>query len=225
MYRGRRRKAAAGPGYRPKRLRGPGKRLLEGPPSRPQWTGAGRLLRCAAVAAALCALAVTGAADLSAAYLHDRDSVDNTFVLGSVDPKVTETFDGTKKENVAIENGGNAPVYIRALILAVWQDKLTGAALSEKPEEGVDYTLAGPAEDSGWTLGGDGCYYFTRPVQPGASTDILIRTLTENAGDPDGTRQLCVDIIAQSVQAGPAQAVEDVFRGAVVGADGILTPP
>ncbi len=225
MYQGKRRKAAAGTGYQPKRLRGPGKHLLEGPSSRPQWTGAGKLLRCAAVVAALCALVFTGATDLSTAYLHDQDSMDNTFVLGSVNPEVTEEFDGTKKENVTIQNGsgGNTPVYIRALILVTWQDKQSKAALPAPPNAGTDYDMTGP--ERGWELGSDGYYYYTKPVQPGESTTELIQTLTETGTGSDATRQLSVDIIAQSVQASPAEAVAEVFRGATVQPDGTLTPP
>ncbi len=192
----------------------PGKRLA--PPPRSAHPGVAAL-------AAVCigALALTGAVELSAAYLMARGSVDNAFVPGTVAPSVVETFDPAAgvKENVSVKNNGNAPVYIRALVLVTWQNA-DGVTLSAKPVAGTDYEFAGP--EAGWTLGGDGYYYCTQPIQPGGSTPVLVKKLTDKRTNADG--HLCVDVIAQAVQASPAEAVGDVFSGASVGADGVLTP-
>ncbi len=176
----------------------------------------------ALAAVGVVALALVGAAELTSAYLLVRDSVDNAFILGTVVPSVTETFDPAAgiKENVSVQNTGNAPVYIRALVLISWQDA-AGATLSAQPAAGTDYDLVGP--ETGWTLGSDGYYYCTNPVQPGASTPVLVKKLTDKSAD--AARDLCVDVIAQAVQASPAEAVGDVFPGASVGTDGVLTPP
>ncbi len=223
MYRGKRLRAKAGFGYQPKRLRKPGKYLMKSP----RQTGGGTLLRCTAAAAALCTLTFAGAAGLSTAYLHDQDSVNNAFILGSVNPSVTETFSGTVKENVRIQNGSSdsdVPVYIRALVLISWKDADGHSIPAGEPREGSadGYAYTGP--ESGWVPGGDGYYYYTKPVPPGEATDVLIRNLEDI--HTDSTRKLCVDVIAQAVQASPAQAVEEVFRGVSIGADGTtLIPP
>ncbi len=192
----------------------PGKRLA----ATPRKFRAGAAL----VAVSMVVLALAGTAELSAAYLMVRDSVDNAFILGTVTPSVAETFDpaaGTK-ENVSVQNNGNAPVYVRALVLISWQDA-SGATLSAQPAAGTDYELVGA--EAGWTLGSDGYYYCTQPIQPGASTPILVKKLTDK--NADAGRYLCVDVIAQAVQASPAEAVGDVFHGASVGAGGVLIPP
>ncbi len=208
-----------------------GKRLMDGPchykgnrkPGKRLAASARRFHAGAAlVALGVGVLALAGTAELSAAYLMVRDSVDNAFTVGTVAPSVTETFDpvaGTK-ENVSVQNTGNAPVYIRALVLVTWQDA-AGATLSAQPVAGTDYDLVGA--QAGWTLGGDGYYYCTSPVQPGDSTPVLVKKLTDK--NADAARYLCVDVIAQAVQASPAEAVGDVFPGATVGANGVLTPP
>ncbi len=208
-----------------------GKRLMSGPchyksgrkPGRRLAANARRFRPGAALAAVgVAMLALAGTAELSAAYLMVRDSVDNTFILGTVAPSVTETFDpaaGTK-ENVSVKNNGNAPVYVRALVLISWQDA-AGATLSAQPAAGTDYDLVGA--QTGWAPGSDGYYYCTSPVQPGASTPVLVQKLTDK--NADAGRYLCVDVIAQAVQASPAEAVGDVFPGAGVGADGVLIPP
>ncbi len=211
-----------------------GKRLMTQRTGRYQYKGTGKPGKrlaatpqrfhpgAAMVAVGMVALALAGTVELSAAYLMVRDSVDNAFEIGTVAPSVTETFDPAAgvKENVSVQNTGNAPVYIRALVLVSWQDG-AGATLSAQPAEGTDYDLAGP--ETGWTLGSDGYYYCIQPIQPGGSTPILVKKLTDK--NADATRHLCVDVIAQAVQASPAEAVGDVFHGATVGANGVLTPP
>ncbi len=208
-----------------------GKRLMDG---RCHYKGTGKPGRrlaaasrkshagTALVAVGVAALALAGAAELTSAYLMVRDSVDNAFTIGTVAPSVAETFDPTAgtKENVAVKNNGNAPVYIRALVLVSWQDA-AGATLSAQPAAGTDYELVGA--ETGWTPGSDGYYYCTSPVRPGASTPVLVKKLTDK--NSDTARYLCVDVIAQAVQASPAEAVGDVFPGASVGADGVLIPP
>ena len=52
---------------------------------------------------------------------------------------------------------------------------------------------------------------------------MLVQKLTDK--NADATRYLCVDVIAQAVQASPAEAVGDVFHGASVDTNGVLTPP
>lgn len=214
-----------------------GKRLMTGQGGRYRYQGTGKPGKrlaavprrihagLAAVAVGMVALALAGAVELSAAYLMVRGSVDNTFVLGSVTPSVVEeTFDpvaGVKK-NVSVANNGNMPVYIRALILVSWQDD-SGAILSAQPAAGTDYDCVLAGAETGWSLGSDGYYYYTKPVPARASTPVLIQSLTDK--NETAGRRLRVDVIAQAVQAEPAQAVSDVFPGASVGAAGVLTPP
>lgn len=204
-------------GYSPKRLYKPGKRLLDEP--RPKGS-----LRRAALTLALCALTLFAAVDLTTAFLHDEDRIRNTFALGKVTPSVVETFERENrvKRDVSIRNDGDTPVYIRALTVITWKDAQGRTILSPSPAPGADYDLTGPAAESGWTLGGDGYYYYTKPVGPGTSTAKLIQTLKDK--NTDATRQLSVDIIAQAVQASPTQAVTEVFPGVSL-RDGTLVPP
>jgi len=200
--------------YQPKRLMKPGKCLL----AEPRHFRAGT-----AAAVGLCVLAFAGVSNLSAAFLMERDSMDNTFVIGSVDPTVVETFKPAEKvkENVRIQNGGNTSVYVRAAILMSWQDLQGHVLPTDPPVLGADYTLTEP--ENGWVLGGDGYYYYTTPVSPGGETSPLITKLTDK--HTDAAKRLVVDIVAQTVQASPAEAVTDAFPGAAIGPDGTLTPP
>ena len=217
MAKGKRLMAQRAGHYRYQGTGKPGKRLAA--PPRSAHPGVAAL-----AAVSIGALALTGAVELSAAYLMTRGSVDNAFVLGTVAPSVVETFDPATgvKENVSVKNNGNAPVYIRALVLVTWQDKQGSTMLSPLPEIGTDYEITGAEAD--WIEGSDGYFYYTQPVQPGQSTAQLVQKLTDKNSNAE--RQLSVDIIAQAVQAAPAQAVTEVFRDVTFGPDGItLVPP
>lgn len=200
---------------RPERGYAP-KRLAAGVKKSRGWSGRGW-----AASGALCALALCSAAELTAAYLHDQDTAENTFLLGEVTPVIQETFENAVKENVTLKNGGNTPVYLRAAVLVSWQDGAGHIMPADPPVLDGDYTFTGP--ETNWTLGGDGYYYYTLPVSPGGETSRLIAQMTDT--HTDTTKLLVVDIVAQSVQASPAEAVADVFPGVTIGPDGTLTPP
>lgn len=196
-------------GYAPKRLAADAK-------GRKGWGSYGL-----AASGALCLLALCSAAELTAAYLHDEGRVENTFVLGDVTPEIRETFENAVKENVTLKNGGNTPVYLRAAVVPSWQDGAGRILSGQAPVLGSDYAFTGPVEP--WTLGDDGYYYYTMPVDPGGETTALIVQMTDTHADT--TKLLVVDIVAQSVQARPTEAVTDVFPGVTIGSDGTLMPP
>lgn len=207
--------------YQPRRLAQPEKRAAGG-------RSRVMLAQGIAVCGLLCSLAVCSVVDLTAAYQFDEDNLHNRFALGDVTPQVVEDFDkaGRVKRNVAVSNGGNTPVYVRAALLITWEDGQGRTnLLLDPPALGTDYTLDLALTDSGegWRLGSDGYYYYTRPVAAGKATGLLVRELTDLHGDAD--RQLNVDVIAQAVQAEPTQAVRDAFPGVSIADDGTLTPP
>ena len=152
----------------------------------------------------------------SLAYLVDTSAeVTNTFIPGKVDPGIEEQFNGSVKENVVITNTGNVPAYIRAMIVVTWVDEENNVLL-EKPVQGTDYTMTGPA--TGW-LKEDGYYYWSEKVSEGEATGNLINKceqLTQKEG-----YSLSVEILTQSIQADPKTAVESVWP-VTVGADGVL---
>ena len=114
-----------------------------------------------------------------------------------------------------MENTGGVTAYIRAAVVVNLLDT-QGNISAKTPEPGTDYTITDPAE--GWTRGGDGYYYYTRPVAPGECTAALIGRCEALRG---GTLQ--VQVVAEGVQSVPAEAVEQAW-GAAVEETGALTP-
>lgn len=153
------------------------------------------------------------------------DTVRNLFSSSKVTGEVTEEFeenDSLVKENVAVKNTGDIPVYVRAKLVVNWVSVDGGSISAEVPVEGQDYTLV-LETTTGWDIEtSDGFYYYTKPVDPGSSTGNLVG---ENGCKPltnkDGY-QLKVDVIASVIQAEPTDAVKESW-GVDVGVDGTIS--
>ena len=86
---------------------------------------------------------------------------------------------------------------------------------------GRDYTITF-SNSANWIRGSDGYYYYTQPVSPNASTDVLINRaeqLIEYSG-----RSLHIQIASQGIQAAPTTAVTDAWD-VTVNANGTINPP
>lgn len=61
----------------------------------------------------------------SIAYIVNKYSISNEFVLGEVKINVIETFDKKEKskKDVYLKNTGNVPVYVRTAIIITWKDE------------------------------------------------------------------------------------------------------
>lgn len=136
--------------------------------------------------------------------------VKNTFIPASVTTTIVENNDGAVKQNVSIENTGNIPVYIRAKVIVSWVSEGNSQQISATvPVKGTDYTDWPKGSD--WRYSEtDGCYYYTKAVEPAASTGVLIEELKqlESANVPDGY-VLSVEILSEAIQALPDNAFNE----------------
>ena len=141
------------------------------------------------------------------AFLVDKtDEVQNTFEYAKVSCEVRETFDGSKKENVQIENTGSTDAYIRATYVINWVDS-TGNIVASVPE-GYSYSLT-VNPDGKWTAKG-GYFYYPTPVAPEKQTEGSLLTCTvTHPENPEYT--LSVEILATAVQSDPASAVQEAW--------------
>lgn len=146
-------------------------------------------------------LLVTLAIGGTIAYLTQTTSeVTNTFTsAGAPTPEITEDFDGDVKENVQVklDTNGSGSYYVRAAIVFSFQDD-DGNTVAKVPTA-ADYTIT-LGED--WQVGPGGYYYYKEPITPGTYTTNLINTCTSNSSE----YHLVVDIVAQTIQAVPAEA-------------------
>ncbi len=152
----------------------------------------------------LCATAAT-----TLAYLATQtEGITNTFIPAEVRNEISEDLDDNTKKDVTVKNTGNVDAYIRAQIIVTWVDEKRNPYGGAVPALGTDYTITWP-ESSDWTKGSDGFYYYKQPVAPDDSTTNLFDELkvVENL---EGYR-LSVEILSQSIQAEPEEAVENAW--------------
>lgn len=153
----------------------------------------------------------------SMAWLTDsQGGLTNTFTPAKIYIEVKEDFNDNVKSNVYVVNGtsekpSEADVYIRAAIVANWQDA-DGNVLAAPAVAGTDYSLDLNVnrDSAGWIQQGD--YYYCIKAN-GNCTDVLInecRQLTEKTG-----YNLVVTVLAQAIQAEPATAVTNAWGASI----------
>lgn len=139
--------------------------------------------------------------------------VENKFTYASVSCTVSESFNGTTKEKVQIQNTGTADAYIRATYVVNWLNK--DGSIAPVPQGTIPngYTLSiSENPDNAWTKGADGYFYYLTPVAPGGLTDgsLVNCTVTYPQGvEPEYI--LSVEILATAVQSTPAKAVQEAW--------------
>ena len=146
----------------------------------------------------------------------NTDPLENTFVPSKVACEVTETFDGTVKQDGAIKNTGDTEAYIRATVVVNWKNA-AGEVWAIPPASGeysVNYNLT-----DGWIPGSDGFYYYQNPVAAGATTNALILRAEQITAAPEEGYTLSVEIVASAIQSTPTRVVVENW-GVTVGADG-----
>lgn len=138
------------------------------------------------------------------------EPVQNNFTYAHVRCRIDETFDGTTKSDVKIQNTGDIPAYIRARIVVTWKDA-NGNVSSTVPVENTDYTIAFNTTD--WTQQEGDYWYCKTTVNPDDFTPELITECkkTDNANAPKDYYDLSVEILADAIQSEPASAVTEAW--------------
>ena len=167
-------------------------------------------------------LAVSG----TLAYLFTQsDAVTNTFIPVLPDITVYENIDGNVKKNVTIKNTGEVDSFIRAKVIVTWQDA-DGNIYPVLPVAGKDYSITwntseGVTADV-WKKASDGYYYYTSYVPVGGHTGVLFTDATPIVQCADNRYTLHIEVIAQSIQYIPDNAVNQTWP-LVTANNGVLT--
>ena len=164
--------------------------------------------------------------DVTETVVTPTPEPENPEPTNTPDPEATMPPNTAAKENVAVENTGNIPVYVRVMLVITWKDK-DGNVYGQMPVPDVDYTITGWNPLSGnpsWFYGEDGFYYYNKPLASGATTPVLFESCTPGSDHPAGY-YLSVEVITQTIQAAPPEAVQEAWRGVTIGGDGMLNPP
>lgn len=170
------------------------------------------------IAFCVCILACAAVSGSLAWLISAPGPVVNEFIPGEVTIQVDETFDGSTKSDVSIENTGNVPAYIRVALVPAWVDD--EGNIAAKPASLDDCTITlGDNFNQFWFEGTDGFYYCKTFINPDESTPILIKSCTVNGEEHEYDFEL--QVIASAVQSLPTSTVEKVWP-VVVSTDGTL---
>lgn len=149
------------------------------------------------------------------AFLVDvTDPVVNQFKPSEVTTAVAEKNESGKKTNVQITNTGDTEAWIRAEVIINWKNE-KGEVYYQLPVAGKDYKITYDLQN-GWVQGSDGFYYWTKPVEAGAQTGVLIKSCHINsltAIAPPAGYALNVEIICSGIQSKPAKAFTESWAG------------
>ena len=168
------------------------------------------------IAATVVILATVGA---TLSYVFDIEGpIINIFRKSYVESEVVETVDSGVKKNVSIKNTGDVPAYIRATVIVNWMDS-AGNVSGVAPVAGRDYTINFDLSH-GWKKSSDGYYYFTRPVDPSATTGVLVTSCTPVSGAAPAGYGLSVEILGSAIQSKPTYAVNGSWSSGVSGISG-----
>ncbi len=142
----------------------------------------------------------------------------NEFLPAQVTCAVQETFNGTEKTSLTIQNTGNTAAYLRLRLVSHWVDAdgtIVGLA-SEMPA--ITY------DSDHWKAGNDHTYYYTAPVPAGTATPHNLLTqpmiLAESTYLGSTVYQV-VEVFADGIQSLPETAVEEAWGVSVQ--DGMLS--
>lgn len=150
------------------------------------------------------------------AYIITKtDMVTNIFKPTEVTCEVVEPGweDGKlTKSKVTVKNTGDVAAYIRAAIVVTWQND-QGQVLADVPVVGDDYTITLKVGESEAWIESDGYYYHKTPVsaKQNTNTSILVEECTVTGTAPVDGYKLHVEIIADAIQAEPADAVTEAW--------------
>lgn len=148
---------------------------------------------------------------LTLAYLvTSTDALENVFGTPSFDTGISEDFKDNVKKDVKIQNTGDVDAYVRATVVVTWVND-NDQVYSTAPVENTDYQIEWKTEGTPWVKGSDGYWYYTTPLKPGGDTKILFTNCKPVEGKtPDGYN-LSVEILSQSIQAEPEDAVIEAW--------------
>lgn len=153
---------------------------------------------------AIAALLIMTVGGTVAYLVTSAGPVENKFEPVEVTTEIVEGFDGKVKQNVAIKNTGDIPVYVRAKVVANWCDK-NGNIVAPWTDD-ISYNT------TDWTEGSDGYWYHKGAVAAGSWTENLFGSYSYKSSDiPVGADRLEMTIVHQSVQAKPDDAVTELW--------------
>lgn len=141
------------------------------------------------------------------AYLFtSTNAVENTFTAPDMSNSVVEEFKNNIKTDVTAKNTGDVKSFVRLTYVINWQNGNNVIAA-----ENSDYKIEFATDNGGWLKGADEFYYYPSALNPGEPAPVLISKIEKTGTAPADGYALHAEIIVQSIQAEPEEAVESAW--------------
>lgn len=157
-----------------------------------------------------------------ACYMQISPTLRNRLEPAQVSCQIRETYENNQKTQILVENTSSVPVYIRLRLVSYWQTPSGSIAGRSADTPVIPAGQLGPD----WVADPEGShtYYYTRIVARGAMTADLLAEGAVISLEPDSEGYIrVVKLLAEAIQAEPAQAVTTAW-GWAVSEDKTLTP-
>lgn len=135
--------------------------------------------------------------------------VNNQFEPAVVMCKVVDTYDGTDKTSIEVENDSNILCYVRLRLVTYWVDK-NGNTVG-MPSSPLKVSV----NDTYWMKGEDDTFYYRTPLEAKGKAYNLLKdklVLEERTFNGEPVYQV-VNAFAEAIQANPPQAVKEAWPG------------
>lgn len=169
------------------------------------------LLFCFLIISSLVLIGTT----ITYALLTNKNEVDNNFKIGDYNIIPNENFNPpthwkkgeTIKKEVWVENKGNIDVYIRVRVQPYWTNGLP-LIVNDKNTIKLNFS-----NNNDW-IKKDNFYYYKDILKPNQKTSNLLKsvTLNKNILDYYKKQEFNVDVIVESIQAKPKEALKEVWK-------------
>lgn len=146
---------------------------------------------------------------------RQTETVETELIPAQVACRVEESFDGTSKSGITVQNTGNVDAYLRVRMVTYWVDG-NGDIMP------LESRMPAYAVHPDWIPLGDHTYCYKSPVSPGSATtaNLLASPMTLGTS-AEGYRQV-VAVFAEAIQARPGDAVEQAWA-VELNADGTVS--
>ena len=151
------------------------------------------------------------------AYLvAQSETLTNTMQSSEVECEVIKE-DGS----FSVKNAGDIKAYLRAAVVVNWAGEEGNSAntVYGNAPKASDYTLEIASE---WVKGADGYYYYPTKVAPSEVKAFITSYGISDVAEAPLGYALQVEVLAQSIQALPDEAVEEAWPAVQVDANGKL---
>ena len=158
---------------------------------------------------------IAAAVGVTFAFSNDSSTMPNQFVVADYTVAYTEEFTAPQNwqpceetpKTFTVKNEGNAAMNVRIRYEDYWRNKVDTQDL-QPVKDGVTLVTINFQNENDWILKSDGYYHYKEPLEPGATTSSLFKSVTLNCDANFDKDNICTKTTNGTVCEKPADEYE-----------------